>query len=98
MFLWPYLAGLLEKYLYDAQAQESHSTSRRWFFWRKKDTNRTVPPIADGIAISVRGLTKTFKGSRFSSKGDVTAVKDLDLDIPKTGIFVLLGSNGLVLA
>lgn len=57
-----------------------------------------IPPIAENVAISVRGLTKTFKGSRFSSKGDVTAVKDLDLDIPKTGIFVLLGSNGSVLS
>lgn len=98
VFLWPYLAILLERYLYDAQTPQSPSASRSWSFWRKKGTNQMIPPIAENVAISVRGLTKTFKGSRFSSKGDVTAVKDLDLDIPKTGIFVLLGSNGSVLS
>ena len=53
-----------------------------------------TPQLPEDVAISIRGLTKTYKTSRFSSKGDVTAVLNLSLDIPKTGIFVLLGSNG----
>ena len=55
-----------------------------------------TPQLPEDVAISIRGLTKTYKTSRFSSKGDVTAVSNLSLDIPKTGIFVLLGSNGWV--
>jgi ATP-binding cassette subfamily A (ABC1) protein 3 len=52
--------------------------------------NLTIP---DNVAISVRNLKKTFKTSVFSSTV-VTAISDLTLDIPKYGIFVLLGSNG----
>lgn len=51
-----------------------------------------VPP---GIAISIRNLGKDFQSSIFRRKqGLVTAVADLSLDIPKHGIFVLLGANG----
>lgn len=46
----------------------------------------TIPP---DTAISVRNLGKDFRG-----KGNVTAIADLTLDIPKSGIYVLLGSNG----
>ena len=53
-----------------------------------------TPQLPEDMAISIRGLTKIYKTSRFSSKGDVNAVSNLSLDIPKTGIFVLLGSNG----
>lgn len=53
-----------------------------------------TPQLPEDMAISIHGLTKIYKTSRFSSKGDVTAVSNLSLDIPKTGIFVLLGSNG----
>lgn len=54
-------------------------------------------PIGDDIAISVRNLNKTYQTSFFGkSKGLVTAISDLSLDIPKSGIFVLLGSNGFV--
>jgi len=50
--------------------------------------------IPDNVAISVRNLKKTFGASLFNSKSVVTAISDLTLDIPKSGIFVLLGSNG----
>lgn len=60
----------------------------------KRRMSDETPQLPEDVAISIRGLTKTYKTSRFSSKGDVTAVSNLSLDIPKTGIFVLLGSNG----
>ena len=50
--------------------------------------------LPEDVAISIRDLTKTYKTSMFSSKGDVIAVSNLSLNIPRTGIFVLLGSNG----
>ena len=51
--------------------------------------------IPDGVAISVKNLQKTFKPAFFRrSKGTVTAIADLSFDVPKNGIFVLLGSNG----
>lgn len=89
IFLWPYLAVLWERRLYDAK----YPNSRPWYaFWKKAtEVQETVP---DDVAISVRNLKKVFKTSRWSSKGDVTAVNDLSFDVPKTGIFVLLGSNG----
>lgn len=88
IFLWPYLAVLLERNLYDA----SDLSARSWMFWkRQKVVNLEIP---ENIAISVRNLKKTFKSSIFSSKPVVTAISDLSFDIPKSGIFVLLGSNG----
>lgn len=47
-------------------------------------------------AITIRNLTKIYSTSVFHSKGDVTAVSNLNLDIPQKGIFVMLGSNGYV--
>ncbi len=48
-----------------------------------------------GIAIFIRNLGKDFETSLFKrDKGLVTAIADLSLDIPKTGIYVSLGSNG----
>ncbi|HKZ59618.1 MAG TPA: ATP-binding cassette domain-containing protein [Candidatus Thermoplasmatota archaeon] len=44
---------------------------------------RTMP---EGVAISLRGLTKTF--------GDLTAVDHIDLDVKRGEIFGLLGPNG----
>ena len=48
------------------------------------------------MAISIHNLNKTFTSPWYNKKEDVTAIADLTLDIPKTGIFVLLGSNGQV--
>ena len=67
---------------------------RPWVFWKKRTTSEEIPQLPEDIAISIRGLTKTYKTSWFTSKGDVNAVSNLSLDIPKTGIFVILGSNG----
>ncbi|TFK56402.1 P-loop containing nucleoside triphosphate hydrolase protein [Heliocybe sulcata] len=93
IFLWPWMAVLLERRLYDAR-----EPSRGWsrFFRRSHssgdEASTTVPP---NTAISIRNLSKTFNRSLFGSeKGTVTAVGDLTLDIPKYGIYVLLGSNG----
>lgn len=89
VFLWPYLAVLLEHRLYDVR----NPSARSWAFWKKRESS-TGLTISDNLAISIRNLNKTFKTSRFSSKSDVTAIADLTVDIPKSGIFVLLGSNG----
>ncbi|KAF5377145.1 hypothetical protein D9757_008793 [Collybiopsis confluens] len=98
VFLWPYLAVLLENRLYDARNPPS-KRRRSTFSWLRRRKNlpdnepaTTIPP---DIAISISNLNKTFNTSLFKSKkGLVTAVADLSLDIPKYGIFVLLGSNG----
>ncbi len=59
---------------------------------------RPVPvaqPLKPGVAISIKNLGKTFTPSIVRSKKHVvTAIDNLTLDIPKHGIFVLLGSNG----
>lgn len=83
--MWPVLATLLERRLYDARNvskpmddEEKHS-------------------IPDNVAVSIKNLGKTFSTSLLRPKKNViTAVDDLTLDIPKHGIFVLLGSNGYV--
>src|SRR6201999_492327 len=67
--------------------------SRKFGKNRRLSDNLDIP---DDMAISIRNLRKTFKTSFFKSKSDVTAIADLSLDIPKSGICVLLGSNGLV--
>ncbi|KAF7347231.1 hypothetical protein MVEN_01478000 [Mycena venus] len=90
VFLWPYLAILLERRLYDAREP---STSRSWKCWGRR--KREILNIPQDVAVSIQGLGKTFNTSMFNRKGgNVTAVSDLTLDVPKLGIFVLLGSNG----
>lgn len=93
IFLWPYMGILLERRLYDAQNPSTSS----WRFWRKRQSSMedSTVPMSPGTAISIRNLGKDFQTSMFKrDKGLVTAVADLSLDIPKTGIYVLLGSNG----
>ena len=64
-------------------------------WWRRRQPSGVeqiaVPP---DTSISIRNLGKDFKTGR---KSVISAVSDLTLDIPKYGIFVLLGSNGYVL-
>jgi len=92
VFLWPYLAVLLERRLYDAKELPSNS----WSCCRRQ--KRTyLPPHPAGVAISIRNLSKTFYPSIFhGEKKPITAIAGLSVDIPKSGIFVLLGSNGWV--
>lgn len=105
MFLWPYIAVVWERHLYDARSPSSSGSAAPkrpfWAFWRKTTPgDGAALTMPENTAISVRGLTKVFKTSgRFTfgkKTQEVTAVKDLSLDVPKTGIFVLLGSNGYV--
>jgi ABC-type multidrug transport system ATPase subunit len=49
----------------------------------------TTPPAGDA-AIRTEGLRKTYK----SSRGDVEAVRGIDLDVPQGEFFGLLGPNG----
>ncbi|KAI0076833.1 P-loop containing nucleoside triphosphate hydrolase protein [Panus rudis PR-1116 ss-1] len=93
VFLWPYLAVLLETQLYDAR---NPRTKSRWFWSKRKINNEDdIPPVPEDVAISIRNLGKDFNTSLFRrNKNIVTAISDLTLDIPKYGIFVLLGSNG----
>lgn len=89
IFVWPWLAVLLERRLYDAK---NPSVSSSWFSCgrrRKFEMEKHVVP--PDVAISIRNLNKEFHVGR---KGRVTAIEDLTLDIPKFGIYVLLGSNG----
>src|SRR5437660_12904884 len=45
---------------------------------------------ASGLAIRTEDLRKTYK----SSRGDVTAVRGIDLNVPSGELFGLLGPNG----
>ncbi|KAG1779604.1 hypothetical protein EV702DRAFT_965686 [Suillus placidus] len=90
VFLWPYLGVLLERRLYDAREPSAG-------FWSccRRQKRADLPPHPDGVAISVKNLGKTFSPSMFHrEKRPVTAIADLSLNVPKSGIFVLLGSNG----
>ncbi|KAL6298600.1 hypothetical protein BKA93DRAFT_743844 [Sparassis latifolia] len=95
IFLWPWLAVLLERRLYDAHNPKSSSG---WLCFRRRKrafAEEDAHTIAPDMAISIRNLGKDFDTSKwFWGKGRVTAVADLSLDIPKYGIYVLLGSNG----
>ncbi|OSD01210.1 P-loop containing nucleoside triphosphate hydrolase protein [Trametes coccinea BRFM310] len=94
VFLWPWLAVLWERRFYDARNPSTRSWWSR-FFRREASADDGVPTIDPGIAISIRNLGKDFKASFFKGeKSVVTAVSDLSLEIPKYGIYVLLGSNG----
>ncbi|OBZ68485.1 ABC transporter A family member 2 [Grifola frondosa] len=93
IFLWPWLAVLWESRLYDARNTSSKGTSTSC--WRRRKVENGPHAIPPNMAISIRNLGKDFKASFFKrSKGVVTAISDLSLDIPKYGIYVLLGSNG----
>ncbi|KAG1763849.1 hypothetical protein EDD22DRAFT_482473 [Suillus occidentalis] len=90
VFLWPYIGILLERWLYDAKEPSAG-------FWSccRRQKKADLPLHPDGVAISVRNLGKTFSPSMFHrEKRPVTAIADLSLNVPKSGIFVLLGSNG----
>ncbi|KIK34697.1 hypothetical protein CY34DRAFT_621910, partial [Suillus luteus UH-Slu-Lm8-n1] len=90
VFLWPYIGVLLERWLYDAK----EPSAGFWSFCRRQK-KADLPPHPDGVAISVKNLGKTFSPSIFHrEKRPVTAIADLSINIPKSGIFVLLGSNG----
>ncbi|KAH7911590.1 P-loop containing nucleoside triphosphate hydrolase protein [Hygrophoropsis aurantiaca] len=91
VFLWPCLGVLWERRLYDA-----HEPSSRGFWSCCHRTKKEELPLhPDGVAISIRNLGKIFPSSLLHrEKGLVTAIADLTLNIPKSGIFVLLGSNG----
>ncbi|KDQ62888.1 hypothetical protein JAAARDRAFT_168184 [Jaapia argillacea MUCL 33604] len=93
VFLWPWLAVLLERRLYDPR---NPSKGKGFFRFRKQRVEEDGhPAMSPNTAISIRNLSKVFNTSTFRrGKGLVTAVADLTLDIPKYGIYVLLGSNG----
>ena len=93
IFLYPTLTVWLEHYLYDAKEPSRGLWARL--------TGRQLPatavddtPVPPDTAISVRNINKTFDTSSIFRKNEVTAISSLSLDIPRTGIFVLLGGNG----
>lgn len=58
----------------------------------KNDQPQKASPIAPANAVEIRGLDKTYKGSKRSAPKH--ALKSVDLDIPRGSIFGLLGPNG----
>ncbi|KAL5533846.1 hypothetical protein ACEPAG_306 [Sanghuangporus baumii] len=96
--VWPLIAVWWERRMYDAR-EPPRSRSKSSWLWclgrRKSPTTSDTKFPSPGVAISVRNLNKTYKSPWYNwKKPDVTAIADLTLDIPKSGIFVLLGSNG----
>jgi ABC-type multidrug transport system ATPase subunit len=59
----------------------------------KPETPRAIDPT---LAVSVQGLGKTFNSFFNRKSKQVTAIADLTINVPRSGIFVLLGSNGYV--
>ncbi|KAJ7884223.1 P-loop containing nucleoside triphosphate hydrolase protein [Mycena leptocephala] len=57
----------------------------------KPETTRAIDPT---LAVSVQGLGKTFNSFCNRKSKQVTAIADLTINVPRSGIFVLLGSNG----
>ena len=98
IFLWPYLAVLLERRLYEARQASSKANLWKFLTSAARTSSAQTHSIDDNIAISIKNLNKNFRTSMIRSKGLVTAIADLSLEIPKRGIFVLLGSNGCVLS
>ncbi|KAH6912548.1 nod factor export ATP-binding protein I, partial [Coprinopsis sp. MPI-PUGE-AT-0042] len=91
IFLWPCIAVAWERWLYDARLP---SQAPFWKFWVKAPL-ATDTVLPDDVAISVRNLGKVYRTSKWPwAKGQVQAIEDLSIDIPKSGIFGLLGSNG----
>ncbi|KAJ6506519.1 hypothetical protein C8R45DRAFT_969887 [Mycena sanguinolenta] len=90
VFLYPYLTFLLERRMY-----QTEPSSGPW--WRycgertKPETTRAIDPT---LAVSVQGLGKTFNSFFNHKSKQVTAIADLTINVPRSGIFVLLGSNG----
>ncbi|KAF9471812.1 P-loop containing nucleoside triphosphate hydrolase protein [Pholiota conissans] len=93
IFLWPILAVMLERCIYHTAGPTSARLPKTPYLSEKSNGKNNDAP-SKGVAISIRNLTKVYRGSTFWSRKKVTAVQDLNLDIPKTGIFVMLGSNG----
>ncbi|KAJ7137918.1 hypothetical protein C8R44DRAFT_607470 [Mycena epipterygia] len=89
VFLWPSLAVIFERQLYDARTPK-----KAWWKLRGRQTEEEKLPIDSTIAVSVQGLGKIFKSLFGRKSKNVTAISDLTLDVPRSGIFVLLGSNG----
>jgi len=86
IFLYPLLAYFVENIRYNASNPDSGLLSR----FRH---TATPPPHPDGAAISVRNMRKTFSAGLFGGK-TVTAIEDLSFTVPKTGIWILLGTSG----
>ena len=82
---------MIERRLYDARISK-----QPWFWMFGNGRSISGPPLPENTAISIRNLKKVYNSPWFSRKQNVIAIDDLSLDIPKTGIFVLLGSNGCV--
>ena len=93
------MAVLLESALYDAKDPSRIPWWKRCFRRKKHSSGDVAHQPPPNTAISIRNLRKTFKSPWWSyKKSEVEAVADLTLDIPRNGIFVLLGSNGYVVS
>ncbi|KAJ7626727.1 hypothetical protein B0H17DRAFT_1286284 [Mycena rosella] len=88
VFLYPYLTFLLEQRMYQMEPSDS------WWRCCSKRTKQEPHTIDPTLAVSVQGLGKTFNSFFNRKSKQVTAIADLTIDIPRSGIFVLLGSNG----
>ena len=84
---WPAVGAWIERWKFDPPNPSGT------LCYGKREKGSPPPP---NVAISIKDLNKSFQTSVFRrKKGLVTAITDLTLDIPKSGIFVLLGPNGL---
>ncbi|EIW75760.1 hypothetical protein CONPUDRAFT_131199 [Coniophora puteana RWD-64-598 SS2] len=90
--MWPVLAIWLESAIYDSKP----TVKRPWVPWLSERGYANMPSETHllGSAVSIRNLKMVFPPSLLGRKNPVVAIEDLSLDVPTSGIFVLLGSNG----
>lgn len=85
-----------------ASVYDTRQPQRWWSFFKLNSYHEAAPTsiILTGTAISIKHLTEikvteSYASFRFGHmKAEYTAaITDLTIDIPKSGIFVLLGPN-----
>ncbi|KAL1409650.1 hypothetical protein Q8F55_003646 [Vanrija albida] len=91
IFLFPLIAVWLERRIYD-----SHSTRKsRWGIFGRKKTAEAEPLPSD-VAVRLSHISKTYdtRWYNIGRKKGVVAIEDLSFDVPRGGVFCLLGRNG----
>ncbi|KAG8997749.1 hypothetical protein FRB94_007471 [Tulasnella sp. JGI-2019a] len=96
--IYPVFAMLAERRLYDTKPASTAASAPSLFqrLLGRKNKGEERPAAIDNAdatdyAVHVKNISKTFN---IGKKSEVVAITDLSLKIPKTGVFVILGSNG----
>lgn len=92
IFLFPLLAVWLERKIYD-----SHSARKsRWGIFGRKKKTEAAEALPSEVAVRISHISKTYdtRWYNIGRKKGVVAIEDLSFDVPRGGVFCLLGRNG----